>query len=131
MDLSGSFHILILLVHALIIVGTFIRIIMMRLPVGVSLAWIILIIILPFIGIALYLLFGEKHLGRKHAKRTESIKGRYDRWLTDLPPQVLTKRAGLSPGPKALNRLAQMTLGIPAMSGNSLELINAAEPILR
>jgi cardiolipin synthase len=130
-DLSGSTHILVFLVHALIIVGTSMRIIMMRLPVGVSLAWMILIITLPFIGAALYLLFGEKHLGRKHAKRTESIKGRYDRWLTDLPPQVLTKRAGLSPGSEVLNRLAQMSLGIPAMSGNSLELIDAAEPILR
>jgi cardiolipin synthase A/B len=131
MDLSVSSHILILLAHALIILGSFIRIIMIRLPVGVSLAWMILIIILPFFGAVLYLLFGEKHLGRKHAERTASIIGRYAQWLNDLPPQVLTKRAGLSPESESLNRLTQMSLGILAMSGNALELIDRAEPILR
>jgi cardiolipin synthase A/B len=130
-DLSVSAHILILLAHALIIIGSFIRIIMIRLPVGVSLAWLILIIILPFIGALLYLLFGEKHLGRKHAKRAESIIGRYAGWLNDLPPQVLTKRTGMSPGSEDLNRLTQMSLGILAMSGNALELIDTAAPILR
>jgi cardiolipin synthase A/B len=129
-DLSVSAHILILLLHGMIITGTFIRIIMIRLPVGVSLAWMILIIILPFIGAILYLLFGEKHLGRKHAERTVTIIGRYARWLNDLPPQILTERAGLSPGSERLNRLTQMSLGFLAMSGNTLELISMAEPIL-
>jgi cardiolipin synthase A/B len=129
-DLSVSAHILILLLHGMIITGTFIRIIMIRLPVGVSLAWMILIIILPFIGAILYLLFGEKHLGRKHAERTETIIGRYARWLNDLPPQILTERAGLSSGSERLNRLTQMSLGFLAMSGNTLELISMAEPIL-
>ena len=131
MDLSVSAHILVLLAHVLIIIGSFIRIIMIRLPVGVSLAWMILIIILPFFGAGLYLLFGEKHLGRKHAERTESIIRRYALWLNDLPSQVLTKRAGMSPESEGLNRLTQLSLGILAMSGNTLELIDTAASILR
>jgi cardiolipin synthase len=130
-DFSVSNQILFLLAHTLIIIGSFIRIIMIRLPVVVSLAWMILIVILPFFGAILYLLFGEKHLGRKHTERTESIIGRYALWLNNLPPQVLTKRAGLSPASEGLNRLTQMSLGILAMSGNALELMDKAETILR
>ncbi|MGA8179361.1 MAG: phospholipase D-like domain-containing protein, partial [Desulfobacterales bacterium] len=42
-----------------------------------------------------------------YAERTETIIGRYAGWLNDLPPQILTERAGLSPGSEGLNRLTQ------------------------
>lgn len=53
--------------HWLIIVGPSIRVIMRRPPVGVSLAWLAVIFSVPFVGAFVYLLFGEKRLGRLSA----------------------------------------------------------------
>ena len=51
---------LIVFIHAVIIIGFTIRVIMMRRPVGVTLAWLILIFALPFAGAVMYLFIGER-----------------------------------------------------------------------
>ena len=61
--------ILVLALHALIIIALAIRVIMRRLPTGASLAWLILIVVLPLAGAVAYLILGERHLGRRRAKR--------------------------------------------------------------
>ncbi len=117
------------LAHVLIIGGVSIRVIRVRLPVATSLAWLMLVFFLPLVGAMAYLVLGEKRLGRKFAARTQAIKGRYDRWLQDLPPEIRSDRQGLSPQARSLSRLAETTVNIPAMSGNRLQLLDAAEPI--
>jgi len=59
---------LILTAHWLIVVGLSIRVIMRRPPVGVAVAWLAVIASVPFVGAAVYLLFGEKRLGRPHPR---------------------------------------------------------------
>ena len=49
----------------------------------------------------------------------------------DLPPEIRSDRQGLSPQARSLSRLAETTVNIPALSGNRLHLLDAAEPILR
>jgi len=56
---------LIIVLHAMLIIGVTVRVVMMRLAVGTALAWIILIFFLPFAGAVIYLVLGEKRLGRK------------------------------------------------------------------
>jgi len=51
---------LIIIGHIIVIIGVSLRVIMMRLPVGTALAWIVLIFFLPFAGAAIYLVLGEK-----------------------------------------------------------------------
>ena len=51
--------------------GLSVRVIMRRLPVGVSLAWLFIVLEFPFVGVALYLLFGEVRLGHRRARRAE------------------------------------------------------------
>lgn len=131
MELISHISILIMPAHVVIIIGLSIRVIMMRRPVGVSLAWLILIFILPFAGAALYLLIGERRMGRRRAERTAALRGEYEEWLRRLPQDVVVDWPHLNPGSLPINRLAEATLGIPAMAGNKLELIDAAEPILR
>jgi phosphatidylserine/phosphatidylglycerophosphate/cardiolipin synthase-like enzyme len=74
---------------------------------------------------------GEKRLGQEFTARSQAIKGRYDRWLQDLPPEFRSDPQELSPEAQTLNRLAETTVNIPALCGNRLELLDAAEPILR
>jgi cardiolipin synthase len=118
------------LLHVLFIIGLSIRIIQVRLPVAVSLAWLILIFFLPLVGAIAYLVLGEKRLGRKFTIRSQAIKARYDNWLQDLPPEIRSDPQGLSPEARSLNRLAKTTVNIPALSGNRLQLLETAEPIL-
>jgi cardiolipin synthase len=119
------------LLHVLIITGVSMRIITMRLPVTVSLAWLILVFFLPLVGAIAYLVLGEKRLGRKLPARARAIKEQYDRWLQDLPADIRSDRQRMSPEARSISRLAENTVNIPALSGNRLELLDTAEPILQ
>ena len=131
MEILFSWTSLIIMVHAMLIIGVALRVIMMRLAVGTALAWIILIFFLPFAGALIYLVLGEKRLGRKRTQRAASLWGGYNRWLRELSQQAPGDRSGLSPESVAVSRLPEGALGIPVLSGNGLEIMDAAEQILR
>ena len=131
MEILFSWTSLIIIAHTMVIIGVTLRVIMMRLPVGTALAWIILIFFLPFAGAMVYLVVGEKRLGRKRTQRAASRWERYGRWLRELPRQVPDERSGLSPEAAAVSSLPEGLLGIPVLPGNRLEIMDAAEPILR
>jgi len=119
------------LLHVLIIIGVSIRVITVKLPVATSLAWLLLVFFLPLVGAIAYLVLGEKRLGRQYRERTRAIKARYERWLHDLPPEIRSDTKGLSPEAQHISRLAENTVNIPALSGNRIELLEAAELILQ
>ena len=54
---------LLLIAHWVIILGLSLRIIMQRRPTGVTLAWMAIIFSIPYAGVGMYLLLGEKRLG--------------------------------------------------------------------
>jgi len=122
---------IIILAHAVVIIGLSIRVIMMRRPVGVSLAWLILIFTLPFAGAVMYLLIGERQLGRQRAVRTAALRSKYEQWLGELPQDAIADSSMLNQESEPVNRLAEATIGIPAMVGNKLQLIDTAESNLR
>ena len=126
-----SLFTLITLMHVLIIIGVSIRVIKVQLPVATSLAWLLLVFFLPLVGAVAYLVLGEKRLGHKFAARSQAIKGRYDSWLKELPPEIRSDPQRLSQQAQSLSRLAETTVNIPALCGNRLQLLDAAEPILR
>jgi cardiolipin synthase len=98
--------------------------------VAVSLAWLLLVFCLPLAGAIAYLVLGEKRLGHIFATRAQDIKGRYDSWLRELPPEIRSDPQRLSPVALSINLLAKTTQNIPVLSGNRLQLLDAAEPIL-
>jgi cardiolipin synthase len=122
---------LIIIAHAMIIIGVTVRVVMMRLAVGAALAWIILIFFLPFAGALIYLVLGEKRLGRNRTRRAASLWGRYSQWLREIPRLVTDERSGLSQEAAAVSRLPEGLLGTPVLPGNRLEIMDAADPILR
>jgi len=119
------------MVHVLIIIGVSIRVIKVRLPVATSLAWLILVFFLPLVGAITYLVLGEKRLGQNFTIRSRAIRAGYDRWLKELPQEIRSDPQRLSPQARSLSRLAATTINIPALSGNRLQLLDAAEPIFR
>jgi len=109
------------------------RVIMRRLPVGVSLAWLAIILIFPFFGAILYLLVGEYRLGPERARR--ALVYRKNRSLEPSQETYLdpAKTDLLRPESMALARLAESTLGASPLAGNHLELLEnaqAAFPVL-
>jgi len=62
MEILFSWASLIIIAHAMLIIGVSGRVIMIRLEIGTALAWIILIFFLPFAGAVIYLVLGEKRL---------------------------------------------------------------------
>ncbi len=119
------------LLHVLIIIGVSFRVIKVRLPVATSLAWLLLVFFLPLVGAVAYLVLGEKRLGRKFMARTQAIRDRYDSWLQDLPLEIRSDPKRLSPEARSLSRLAETAVNIPALSRNQVQLLDAAESILR
>ncbi len=114
-------------------VGLSVRVIHRRLPVGVGLAWLAVILIFPFVGAVFYLLLGEYRLGRRRSRRAAAYRAAHPPQGRSVPEAVRLDPAILGPERAALARLAESVLGAPVLAGNRLELLpnaDAAFPVL-
>lgn len=117
-------------IHAALIVGFGLRIILVRRPPGVSLAWLLLLITLPYVGAGLYWLIGERPLGRRRQRRARDLHGALRRWLHSLgrqvaPPVVIDSRWN------EVRRLADGVVGVPVLPDNDITLHDDSESILK
>ncbi|MCB9933649.1 MAG: cardiolipin synthase [Planctomycetes bacterium] len=103
-----------------------IRVILRRSTVGFTLAWLGVILFLPLLGALIYLLLGERRLGTRRARRIAELREPYGIWLDSLSRDFPCDDSTLSHGAVLLRRTARGTTGIPALPGNSLELISEA-----
>jgi cardiolipin synthase len=109
------------------------RVIKRRLPVGVALGWLAVILIFPFVGAIIYLLIGEYRLGPRRARRDAAYaaSGGERSQLGSRPERVEPSAFGA--GGASVARLAEATLGAVPLPGNRLELLenaDAAFPVL-
>jgi cardiolipin synthase len=111
----------------LIRVGLSARVVKRRLPVGVSLAWLAIILILPFVGAVLYLLVGEYRLGPRRAKRAAAYRAAGDSAWEQSGDGNRMDPAMLDGGAAAVARLAGTALGGALLPGNHLELLENAD----
>jgi cardiolipin synthase len=118
------FAVLALLANLLIGVGLSVRVIMSRRSVGVSLAWITLVLIFPFVGAFIYLLLGELRLGNRRARWAAEIHDRYAAWLDELKQRCQVEWCEDDRECISLSLLTERSVGIPALPGNKLELFD-------
>lgn len=104
------------------------RIIMRRLPVGPSLAWLTVVMAFPFAGVIFYLMFGELRLGNRRAHWAARIHEPFQRWLQDLRTRLDVDWTTCSEASRSISKLAETGAGIPAMQGNQIELMDHADP---
>lgn len=109
--------------HWLIVICLSVRVIVRRLPVGVSLAWLAVLFSVPFAGAVAYMVFGGKRLDRRWVARLASVQ-------RAAQPSARTLRqdpSASSPAPgtpgHSLCHQALAAMGIPALHGNRLELL--------
>jgi cardiolipin synthase len=119
------------LLDLVIRIGLSVRVIMRRRPVGVSLAWLMVILIFPFLGAFIYLLFGELRLGDRRARRAEIIHEPYEAWLDDLRQRVGTTQSTLDYECQPLAQLTESAVGIPVFPGNELTLLDDWQHVFR
>ena len=117
--------------HVTISCGVGLRVIWVRRPAGSAFAWLLLVVVLPLAGLVMYLLFGERPIGRKRLRRAHEFYGHFAAVMTPLWALDVVEPAALAPRWRGLAQLARTASGLPVLGGSTLSLHGGAETILR
>jgi cardiolipin synthase len=120
----------ILLTDFAIRVGLSFRVIMRKRPYGTTFAWLVVILVLPIIGALIYLLVGENRIPEKRAARARASQNHYQYWLNTLRERAPVNWQSTADHCLPLHRQAETLIGIPALAGNNLELIENPDEII-
>lgn len=130
MDSISWITISVLAADWIIRIGLAVRIIMRRASVPVSLAWLLIVLFMPFVGFVVYLLVGENRLGRRRVRRFNELTAGIDTeavalWrrhhLDWLPQEDFYRHAA---------KMGTAVSGLPPLTGNTLELISDTSGML-
>lgn len=118
------------LIHPLIVMLFALRIIWVRRPPGVAMAWILIVTIMPIVGITAYMLIGERPIGRDRTKRIAEIAPAYMRMTALFDERFAATTADIQDRFQAMAKLAEHHGGMPPVPGNQLQLYSDAQTIL-
>lgn len=122
---------LILLIHFLLVTYFIGVIIAVRRPVGVAFAWIFIVMTFPVMGICLYVLIGERPVGRSLTRKIKRMNREYAQITEQLRQEYAGERAKLPLEARALSILAESKNGTPVVDGNKVELYTKSLDILQ
>ncbi len=108
-------------------VGLSLRVIMRKRAASVSIAWLVVILLIPFAGAIFYLLFGENRLGERRALRLVRNRSVIKDWAEALTNKPAINWSDVNPECIPLDRQIRNVIGIPTMPGNQLELSEHAD----
>ncbi len=108
-------------------IGLSLRVVMRKKAAPVTLAWLVVILLLPFFGAIIYLLFGENRLGERRAKRAAAGVPLILRWAESLQQRAFTDWNTLNPECEPIHRQIDAAIKIPTMPDNRLLLIENSE----
>ncbi len=97
---------------------------------SVTLAWLLVVLFVPFAGGICYFLFGTNRLPGKRVARAKMSYTTYMSWLQSLKDRVLVEDRFFAERFLPLQRQAEKLVGIPAMAGNRIELLFTPETII-
>ena len=112
-------------------IGLSLRILMRGNTVGVTFAWMTIVLALPYLGALLYLLIGEHRLGSHRMDRAKAVIDQSKGWRKALCDQFPVDATDLRDGFQSLNRQARKVIGYPTMPGNRLTVLDDFETIFR
>lgn len=117
--------------HLVFVGGVALRVIWVRRPAGSAFAWLLLVAMVPLGGVVLYLLFGERPIGRQRLRRAHAFYAAFPEVTTPLWQPDIAQAAALAPSLRGMAQLAHGAVGMPVLEGASLALHAGAEVILR
>ncbi|AJQ95340.1 cardiolipin synthase [Gynuella sunshinyii] len=118
------------LVFVVITLGLSLRILTRNKSVGVTLAWLFLIMIFPIGGAVLYLIFGEQNLGFIRARRAREMYQFYGKWVLGLRSHPSRLDPARHYAAKPLWDQSYGAIRLPAFQHNTLEILDTPETIL-
>ena len=117
--------------HAIIVILFGFRLISIRRPVGVVLAWFLIVVLFPLIGISLYILIGERPVGRKLTRKIIRMDKEYAAITESMRKHYQADKQLLPFEGRALSLLAESKNGSPVIAGNKIELFTSSLEILQ
>ncbi|HQT42091.1 MAG TPA: cardiolipin synthase [Polynucleobacter sp.] len=130
-SIFGESFIWVPILHIIVVILFGYRLISVRRPVGVVLAWFLIVVLFPLIGISLYILIGERPVGRKLTRKIIRMDREYAAITETMRQRHLADRAQLLPEGRALSLLAESKNGSPVTAGNQIELFTNSLDILQ
>ncbi|MGL6054890.1 MAG: PLDc N-terminal domain-containing protein, partial [Vibrio metschnikovii] len=73
-----------IVIYWLLVAGVTLRVVLKRKAMSVSLAWLMIIYIIPIVGVICYFMFGELNLGRTRAERAKEMFKPFGEWFRTL-----------------------------------------------
>jgi cardiolipin synthase len=122
---------LLLVLHWTLVIALSVRVIMRRRPIGILLAWLAIILSVPFLGVLFYLFVGENRVSAKYLKRAKGIEGRYTQWQQSLQTRSAVDWSKMNPEALPLHQQAETIFGFPALQGNRLHLLSDYKSIFQ
>ena len=117
--------------HIAIVAGVGIRVVLGRHAPGSSFAWLLLTAVLPGVGAILYLLIGERPIGKRRADFARAFYAGLPAVVDTLSREERAEPESLAAPWDGLARLAFRSTGMPLMARSSFRLLDGAEAILR
>lgn len=117
-------------IYWLLVVSVTIRVVLKKTAISVSLAWLLMIYVLPIFGVITYFLFGELNLGRRRAERAKEMFAPFREWFSSLNDCHAHATANFGAHIYKIDELCNQRMSIPALSGNHLELKKTPKEIM-
>lgn len=120
-------------IHALIVVAITIRVIMRRPDTGVALAWLLIVVMLPFAGATIYLLIGERRISHRRARGIGTLRTDYEKISEAAVHEGLmdVDWSRHVPAARGMDRLGRKTVGISTVRGSSFQVFSDTQEMLQ
>jgi cardiolipin synthase len=132
--LNHTFHLnfnWLLLIHFLLVTYFIGVIISVRRNVGVAFAWIFIVMTFPVLGISLYVLIGERPVGRKLTRKITRMNREYEKITEGMRFLYAGDKLKLPIEARSFSLLAESNNGTPLVAGNKVELFTNSLQILQ
>jgi cardiolipin synthase len=121
----------ILFAHFILVTCFIAVIISVRRPVGVAFAWIFIVMTFPVLGISLYILIGDRPVGRKLTRKITRMNREYEKITEDMRSLYAGDKLKLPIEARSFSLLAESNNGTPVVAGNKIELFTNSLQILQ
>ncbi|MDW7773703.1 MAG: cardiolipin synthase [Desulfobulbaceae bacterium] len=108
-------------------IGLSLRVIMRKRAASVTLAWLVIILLLPFVGAIIYLLLGENRIGQKRAAHAARNLPLFKEWAAKLEERAQVDWDTVNPECRPIDKQANSIMGLPTVGGNEVTLLEDAE----
>ena len=112
-------------------IGLSLRILSRSMSVGVTFAWMTIVLAVPYLGAFLYLLIGENRLGERRLLRARAVIEESHQWQKTLCKQAALTTTTIPQQYTTLDLQARNVIGYPTLPGNELQLLTDYETVFR